>query len=406
VGFHVTGDSAAALDFIDDRVIDFTKKRNIPGTTVAVTYKGRLVYNKAFGFANVEKGIKMMPHHRTQIGSVSKVLTAAGIFKCIQLGLLNLTNRITEPQLLGQQWFLDAFQMGIDANIHGNASWNHLNAITLEHLMNHTSGYARSADGVKAAELFNNGVYATSSYTNAIKWFMARQPFVTNAPGLLESYSNHGPGQLGLIIQIVTGMSYEAFMQQFVLQPHGINNMRIGKPQFLQQNQQLDARRYHWYDGGAPYAENPFHGQLAPVTYDATTEHPGAQGSWTGTARDLARFMVATDKLNNHSDILPPNLLTIMESNAMSSVTGFAKGWARNATSGRLAHNGNIGYGASSIQKNTNGVNIAVTCNTGESAFCDALVSGIFSDLTTNVLSDIPQFFDLFGGELQLQANN
>lgn len=405
VGLHVKGDSAASLDFIDDRVVELTKKRNIPGTTVAITYKGRLVYNKAFGFANVEKGIQMLPHHRTQIGSVSKVLTAAGIFKCIQMGFLDLTNRIVEPQLMGQQWFFDAFQMGIDAGVHSNQSWNHLNAITLEHLMNHTSGYARSADGVKAAELFNNGVFATSSYTNGMRWFMARQPFVTNGPGLRASYSNHGPGQLGVIIQNVTGLAYEEFMQQYVLNPHGITKMRIGKPQWLQQNQQLDARRYHWYNSGSPHGKNPFHGQLAPVTYDATTEHPGAQGSWTGTARDLARFMVATDQLNNRSDILPPHLLRIMETNSMTNVTGFAKGWARSETTGRLSHNGNIGYGASYIQKNTNGVNIAVTCNTGESDFCTDLAVGIFGDLDADVLSQVPQFYDLFGGQLQLQDN-
>jgi len=404
IGRHVKGESAAALSFIDQLAIDRTLSVNIPGTTVAVTYKGRLVYNKSFGFANVEKNITMLPHHRTPIGSVSKVLTAAGVFKLIELGVLDLTNRITEPQLLGKPWFMSAFNLGINNNVHPPAALTHLNAITLEHLMNHTSGYRRSSDGVAAADLFNNGVYATSTYTNGVQWFMATQSFLTNAPGLLASYSNHGPGQLGMIIEIVTGLTYEAFMQQFLLQPHGIKNMRIGKPQFLQQNQQLDARRYDWYDTGAPHFENPYHGQLAPNTYDAVNEHPGAQGSWTGTARDLARFMVATDKLKNHSDLLPPALLTVMESNSFPNVTTYAKGWRLSATTG-LEHGGLVGYGAAFVQKNTSGVNIAVTCNTGNQSFCSSLSTQIRLGLTPEVLADIHPLYDLFGGELQFQDN-
>jgi len=405
VGRHIKGEGATALSFIDQMAFDRTKLNNIPGTTVAVTYKGRLVYSKSFGFANVEKTIEMMPHHRTGIGSVSKVLTAAGIFKLIQLGQLNLNDPITKTELLGKPWFFAAFNQGITNGVHTPASTTHLNAITLEHLMNHTSGYRRSSDGVAAADLFNNGNYASSTYTNGVQWFMATQSFLTNAPGLRGSYSNHGPGQLGLIIEIITGLSYEEFMNQYLLKPHGITRMRIGKPQFLQQDQQLDARRYFWYSGGSPHSANPFHGFPAPNTYEAVIEHPGAQGSWTGTARDLARFMAATDRLKNHSDLLPPNLLSIMESNSFVGVTSFAKGWQRNETTGQLRHNGDVGFGSSSLQKNTNGVNVAVTCNTANAGFCDSFADAIRAGMNAAVLGDIPQLYDLFGAEIQLQMN-
>lgn len=405
VGRHVKGNGSEALSFVDTNVIQRMKRANIPGATVAITYKGRLVYNKSYGYANVETDTEMLPHHRSPIGSVSKIFTATGIFKLIEMGLIeSVSNRIMEPNILGKPWFLEAFNQGLSNGNHTN-SLAHLNKITLQHLLSHTAGYDGGADAVAAAELYNGGNYTTSPYSNAVKWFMATKPFLTNDVGVLSAYANHGFGQLGQVIENVTQTRYEDFIKAHVLSPIGIHHMRLNKTYLDEQDPVRDARRYHYYSSGAPHAASPFTGIIGPITYGYSKSENGAAGSWAGTARDLARFMCATDKLKNHSDILNTNSLNVMESDPVPEVGSAAHGWMRES-SGRLWHNGSIGYGSAYMQKDTNGINIAVCANTANAGVCGDIAQTIYNEMkSAAVLGNINQFYDLFGAQLQLNLN-
>lgn len=401
IGRHIAGKGANALNFIDAAAVACLKTNNLPGITVAVTYKGRLVYNKAFGFADVEKNLSMKPHHRAHIGSVSKVLTAAGIFKAVELGLIpSVDTFISHPNILGKSWITNAILQGIADGVHTSDPFAVFGAVQIKHLLSHTSAFRGSGDSEEAADLYNNGDYATSGYTNVIKWFYSTQSFLTNGPGKISSYSNHGYGELGQILEHVSGLDYETFLRTHVFNPIGLNRVRLGRTTLAQQDPQHDSRRYHHYSKGAPHAINRYTGELGPITYDYSDFKIGSAGSWTATAADLARFMCATDRLPNHSDILSTNSLALMESDPVPDVGSALHGWMKSGS--RLWHNGSVGIGSSFMEKNSNSVNIAVVANTAYASELGDLVADIRAALTGTVLSNISQFYDLFSEQLQL----
>src|SRR5438874_9902529 len=50
----------------------FMKEYAVPGLSIAIARKGRLVYQQGFGLADVGNGEKVTPAHRFRIGSISK----------------------------------------------------------------------------------------------------------------------------------------------------------------------------------------------------------------------------------------------------------------------------------------------------------------------------------------------
>jgi CubicO group peptidase (beta-lactamase class C family) len=233
---------------------------------------------------------------------------------------------------------------------------------------------------------------------------MANRPFIADAPEVDSSYSNQGFGQLGLCLQHASGMGYEDFMQRFVLEPIGIDRMRIRRVFLADEDPIYDSRRYHNYNKGRPHDTNRFTGELTALTYNFRKVPLGSQGSWTATAADMARFMCATDRLKNHPDILNTNSLDVMENDPVPAVGTATHGWFKDAN-GRLAHNGSVGCGSSYMMRNTNQINVAVICNTANAGFCQGLADWIYNRMLSdpNLIPSIPPFYDLFPSEKKLQ---
>lgn len=67
-------------------VSDFMNANNIPGLLIAIAIKGKPAYVEAFGLADRETSEAVTPQHRFRIASISKSITAAGIFTLIESG--------------------------------------------------------------------------------------------------------------------------------------------------------------------------------------------------------------------------------------------------------------------------------------------------------------------------------
>ena len=89
------------------------------GCSALVAYQGQLIYQKAFGMANLELDVPMKPEHVFRIGSITKQFTAIAILQLIEQGKLSLQDAIT-------------------CFIADYPTQGHL--ITIEHLLTHTSG--------------------------------------------------------------------------------------------------------------------------------------------------------------------------------------------------------------------------------------------------------------------------
>lgn len=90
----IRGDGAPQITNIDELVTDFLRDNNLPGATVAASRFGRLVWSKAYGYANTAEKLPMETRHRCRIGSCSKLFTCAAMLKLVEDGHVSMTTPV------------------------------------------------------------------------------------------------------------------------------------------------------------------------------------------------------------------------------------------------------------------------------------------------------------------------
>jgi len=272
----------------------FMRKYHVPGLSVAIAREGRLAYAQGFGLADKEKNEKITPNHLFRIASLSKPITATTIFRLIESGKLRLLDKVFGAQaLLGTHYGQPPYQPYIEE-------------ITVEHLLTHTAGGWQN-DG-RDPMFHHTGM----DQQHLIAWTIANQP-LENPPGTHYAYSNFGFCILGRVIEKLTGKPYAEAVQEQVLGPCGISDMRIGG--------NTRAER-------APH-EVIYYDQDGEDPYGMDIRRMDSHGGWLATATDLTKFLVRVDKFPTKPDILKPTTIEIMTTPSAAS-SGYAKGWCVN----------------------------------------------------------------------------
>jgi CubicO group peptidase (beta-lactamase class C family) len=403
--------SATNLDrFIAERI----RRDNLPGVTVAISDHGRLIFNKAYGYANVEKNEMMKPYHRACIGSTSKALATIGVEKLIQEGAIpGLSVWAYAPNRLGKPWFWAGVNEGISNGIHTafgvSTTLTVLSNITIRHLLSHTAALGTQNDDVGAADAYAAGDYTNLTPQQQIRWFMATRQLLTNGVARLRRYSNPSFKQIGVLIEEVAGQPFETWMMNTVMIPAGVPHVRLMRT-FEFEETWRDARRYHAYESGNPWATSRITQQFGPRPYgDAIYANAadGAAGSWTATAADLVRLMAALDRFPNKPDILDGARIDELDQRAFPAVSSSQGiGWDTcSPTSNWIQKNGNIGYGSSHLMRSmTNGLlTVAVVANSGANdatgnTAATGLCRAIFS--AVQPLPPVSPNYDLFPAQL------
>ncbi|MEJ8843881.1 serine hydrolase [Lacibacter sp. H375] len=183
-----------------DTLLNKEFKSGEPGATAIVVRKGQVIYKKAIGMADMELNVPLQADMIFRIGSITKQFTAVAILQLAEQGKLSLQDDIKKfvPELTFKE------------------------NITVEHLLNHTSGivsYTNKADfpskmrtDMKPMEI----IHLTSKDTLEFK------------PGTKWNYNNTGYIILGYIIEKLSGKTYEEYVQQNLFAPAGMNNSYYG----------------------------------------------------------------------------------------------------------------------------------------------------------------------------------
>ncbi|HEY0584868.1 MAG TPA: serine hydrolase [Pseudoduganella sp.] len=172
-------------------------KPNWPGATVIVTRDGKPVFRKAYGSANVAENMPMQPEMQLRIGSITKQFTAVGILMLAEQGKLSVKDEV-------RKYLPDFPDKGA--------------SITIEHLLQHTSGIPNYTALKAFRDLPDAGVTLTHVFD-----VFAREP-LDFAPGERYSYSNSGYFLLGLIIEKQSGMKYHDFVAKSIFEPLGMQD--------------------------------------------------------------------------------------------------------------------------------------------------------------------------------------
>lgn len=192
-----SGLRAQNLETKIDSLITSKFKPENPGAVFLAVKKGKVVYRKAFGMADLEMNIKMKPEFVFEIGSMTKQFTAVCILMLAEQGKLKLEDEITK--------FIP------DYPTNGNV-------ITLHHLLTHTSGI-KDFTSMKSIK----DIARRDLPPKELVDFFKNEP-IDFKPGEQYKYCNSGYVLLGYIIEMVSGQAYEEFITQNIFKKTGMDN--------------------------------------------------------------------------------------------------------------------------------------------------------------------------------------
>lgn len=183
---------AFGTDDFDQRIDALLSEAKAAGCAIAFAERGKPVFAKGYGFANLEHQVKMRPDHVHELASVSKQFTAVSILQLADAGKLKLDDSI-------ERFFDGAPEV-----------WK---KVTIRHLLSHTAGLPDylTALGNPALEVSDERLVRSIS----------DKPLEFE-PGTRWAYSNSGYMLLGLIVAKASGLSFGDYMRKNLFEPAGM----------------------------------------------------------------------------------------------------------------------------------------------------------------------------------------
>lgn len=181
----------AQVDKVDDYVKAEMKRQNIPGLSLAVIKNDEIIKAEGYGLANIKLKISATPETVYKICSVSKQFIATGIMLLVQEGRLGLDDPISR--------YLEGTP----------TTWK---AITIRHLLTHTSGIVREAPGFNPFKIQSDADVIKSAYALPLRF----------QPGERWAYCNTGYFALAEIISKVAGRPWNEYLREKVFRPSGM----------------------------------------------------------------------------------------------------------------------------------------------------------------------------------------
>ncbi len=224
-----------------------------PGLAIAVVHRDGPVWSAGFGVADLETRMPVTPATPFRIGSVSKLFTATAVLKLRDAGRL----RLDDPVVRHLPWF------------RVDAPSEVVRALTVEHLLTHTSGLPR--EGAFP--------YWTTHHFPTLEELRAALPRqrLDPPPGDSYRYSNLGLALLGDVVAAASGLSWAEYVEREILAPLGMaESAAAPSPKQVARLARAYTRRFP--DGSRRLLEYYETGAIAPAA------------AVVSTVEDLARF--------------------------------------------------------------------------------------------------------------------
>ena len=323
-------------------------RNNIRGASLAVMKDEQLIYCKGYGWADKECEREAEVGDIYRIASASKLITAIGIMKLCDEGLLRLDSKV-----FGEEGILNQF-----TEIKDKRAKN----ITVRQLLNHTAGFSRRMGDpmFRIADVMRWEEMATTPTADELIAFQLGMR-LRCAPGGSAQYSNMGYLVLSRVIEQVSGMGYEEFLQTKVLWPAGCYDMHIARNYYEERYPKEvkyyghDDERIESYDGSGEMRLREYGGNDIRGLQGA--------GAWVSSAVELLRLVASVDGKPGVPDILSPE--SVAEMRNITRKGDYALGWARyNASNGSLIRTGTMSGTCAYIDYRTSGISYVFLTNT------------------------------------------
>lgn len=175
------------------------------GYSIALIDDQRIIWQKGFGYADLEKKLPATPETVYRAGSIAKVFTAAAIMQLADQGKINIDQPLVKA--------LPEFSI--------NSRFPDADPVTPRNVMMHYAGLPSNY----MRDLFVRNPPPFDIVVDGIK-----SEYLTAPPNFVFSYSNLGVSLLGAAIQKNSGLGFADYMDQHFFKPLGMNNSRFASP--------------------------------------------------------------------------------------------------------------------------------------------------------------------------------
>ena len=348
--FHLivtNGQSPRQLTADFDKVISTEFKGQEPGGVVLIAQRGKVIYKKPFGFANVELEVPMKEEMVFNIASITKQFTAVAILQLMELGKLSLQDEITK--------YLP------DYPVNGQK-------ITIENLLTHTAGIPGPAPEAIAKLQARRDLVSLREIIDTFK----NRP-LDFVPGTKWSYSNNGYMLLGVVIEKLSGGSYSDYLEKNIFKPAGMTQTHFGDDYVVIKNR------------AASYVYSRTESRFLNARNDKV-ELAYSAGAIQSTAEDLFKW---NEALNSHKLIKKETLEKAQTEYKLPNGKGtnYGYGWFIGNIQGSpiVEHGGNMGgFMSHSIYLPQEDVFVVVLYNFRTASHLPEFLAGDLAALTIN----------------------
>jgi len=295
--------------FLDAFFAEQMEALHIPGAVFISVKDGQTFFTKGYGLADLESQRPVIPDETLfRVGSVSKLFTATAIMQLVEQGRLNLDDDVNK--------YLKSFQL----------EENYPRPVTVANLLTHTGGFDERLTGT--------GVRSPSELVPLGQYLADNMPPRVMPPDDTISYSNHGYALAGYLMEEISGMPFDQYIEENVLRPLDMNHSSFRQP--LPPELASDPAVGYVYT--TDY-------QVMPVEY----LNIAPAGSLYATATDMAHFMIAHLQNGRYEDtrILEAETAQEMHQRQFThhpQLAGWAYGFYEHIENGQraIAHGGDI----------------------------------------------------------------
>jgi CubicO group peptidase (beta-lactamase class C family) len=275
------------IETIEKFIHEQMNRGKIPGMSVVIVKGDKTIYKEGFGFANIRNKQPVTPNTLFELGANSKAFTALGILLLKEQGNIKLDD-LVEHHI---PWFIMKYK-GEKAKI------------TIKHLLYEISGIAFETIGdIPAAK-------GDDALENTVRLLKGED--LKHYPGEKFSFASLNYDVLGLIIQMVSGESFEKYVKNSVLMPLGMKNTYLFREEAVAHGM---AMGYKIGFGQPREFDAPIYRGNTPAGYFITN------------AKDMSKWLkiqIGTDTSSNFPQ-------TLIEESHKTDLVGYgypyAKGW-------------------------------------------------------------------------------
>ncbi|MYB07319.1 MAG: beta-lactamase family protein [Gemmatimonadetes bacterium] len=208
----------ALIDATRDHVLHAMRAHGTPGLNLAMGYRGELIWEAGFGWADVAAAKPMTPETVYHSGSLGKTYTATAIMHLVDRGVIALDDPISQH---------------LPFEVHNPLGDRD---VTVHDLLTHRSGLSGGgAKGVWDRPVPLEEALRASYDSDASPLLGGTTPFWIGKVGAQYNYSNPGIATLGLIVQTANpdGLSFSDYVQRHIMDPLGMESSQYPPAQHV-----------------------------------------------------------------------------------------------------------------------------------------------------------------------------